>query len=231
MKKEVDIWLEENEPKGMIYNGDFYYITKQKQEKYVANIVLTEPTTKLSANAKKHKTIAWHKELGVKYIGRKDGMRIVEQLHNELQNVVHETKRRAIIKRYYPYVAEDGLKRYSVIYASFNRENNNQTTTKLQSIIKRKYRKRKVQDAFGFSKTYQTWIKNNEVEKVKRAIQIVRLDYKPTSENIAKESNMKRARVNAVIDVLLKKGTIIKIKGLVPVYQIPYNPNEMFNVV
>jgi len=62
------------------------------------------------------------------------------------------------------------------------------------------------------SKVYGTYVSDDELAKVHRAISKVALDYVPTSPTIAKETGMTIFRVRASIDILLRRGSIRKIQ-------------------
>jgi len=213
MKKEVNLWIENDIPIGMIYDGDFYHITKQKQVKYQVSMTATPVSKKtqerLTANTKKGKTLENHRKLGAKYIGKCDGMRIIKQLVDELKGVFHETKRKAIIKKWYPYVSDDTLKRYSVTYASFKNGKRD----------KKKYKKRPPENTYAYSKTYGTYIKKDEVKKVMNAIRTVEYNYKPTSDAIVEKTGMRKYRILATIGLLIDENKVgFEVKNGTPIY-------------
>jgi len=221
MKKEVDLWIEDNEPKGLIYDGDFYYITKKKQVTYKATFVGT-PTitkTKISKNIKKQSTVKHHKQLGAIYVGKNDGMRMIKQLLDELKNATNKKEAIKLIKKYYPYASDKSIRRYLVTYEQFAKQKPQTTTQTTITKRRRKKRRRKPAGAYAYSKTYRTWIKEEESNKVLRAVRTVRYGYKPSSITIANETGLPRHRVLATLEVLQDNNKVdYKMDDITPVY-------------
>lgn len=61
-------------------------------------------------------------------------------------------------------------------------------------------------DSVGFSETYKTWIKADELAYVKRGIRTVKYGFVPTMENISLEISLPVQRVRACIDYLIQQG-------------------------
>jgi len=306
MKKEVDLWMEDGKPKGIIIGDDFYFIADKRQVSYKATLIQTpieQPVKETTSNAKKGMTLEHQQKMGVHYIGRCDGMRIIKELVDELDGVYHETRRKHIIRKYYPVASDSSLKRYSATYESFaggkrdrkyrkrkskkvgrkigadrgaviaqmghtkvyenilndfkeaikrhqstravflkyipnakastlktykslyirylrDYENHEIKTQTKKTIIRGKsYRKKPPAGTYGYSKTYQTWIREKEVGGVLKAIQTVRYNYKPTSEVIAHETGMTRHRVLATLSLLQEQDKIgYNTDKLTPIY-------------
>jgi len=218
MKKEVDIWMEDGTPKGIIVDDKFYFITDKKKITYKATLIqepVEQPIKNIPPNKKKGMTLEHHKKLGVTYIGKCDGMRIIKELVEELDGVFHETKRKHIIRKYYPVASDDSLKRYSITYELFSK---NPQPIKRR---KKRHKKRKPANAVGYSKIYGTWIKPKELVEAKRAMQTVRFGYQPTAKNISKETGLTGQRVRAILDYLMTSNQVIKKSdGLTFVYNL-----------
>ena len=72
----------------------------------------------------------------------------------------------------------------------------------------------------AFVKTYGTWIKEPEVNKVKLAINKVAYGYEPTADVIEKETGLRKYRVLAVLKYLRANGFVITKKdGMKRIYQ------------
>jgi len=223
MKKEVDLWMEDDKPKGMIYDGDFYFITDKRRVTYEATITQKIPTIKQAKpkerNAKKGFTLDHHKKMGVTYIGKCEGLRIVKELIEDLKGVFHETQRKTIIKRYYPMASDDTLKRYSSTYAGWERGKGEPIKPRKKRRRKRKSKRKAPEGTYGYSKIYKTFIKDKEAKAVMRAVRTVRYNYKPTTKAIIKETGMQQHRVLATLKLFLQEDKIgYKLDDKIPIY-------------
>ena len=69
-----------------------------------------------------------------------------------------------------------------------------------EELKKKRIKRRKKPGAIGFDKRYGTWILQDEVDQIKRAINTVEYGYKPTSQNIKKKcSTLVIQRIRAVL--------------------------------
>lgn len=102
-----------------------------------------------------------------------------------------------------------------------------QITKAGEDIQKRKYVRHKPlqkhykpRGGVAFVKEYGTWVKEDEINKVKQAINKVAYDYKPTADVIANETKIRLYRVLATLKYLRKSGLIVtKNEGLKVIYQ------------
>jgi len=201
MKIEAEIWTVQEGQIKEIKLGDKTFVLQEK----------TLEKEQLSRNTKKKMTLEHHKKLGVTYITNYQGMKIIKELCEDLLGEDDINKRLEIIKKYYPYVSEDSLKRYEHTYRSF----------KPKKVVIKKYHKRKppVPNA-KFSKKYYTWVKPEEIREVRRCIGMVKYNYRPTVKAISGETNIPEARVRAVLDVLIREGSVYrKLDKGTPVYR------------
>ena len=69
---------------------------------------------------------------------------------------------------------------------------------------KHTYKKKPKKDAY-FSKTYGIYITEDEIKRVRNAINKVSYGYKPTFSSVANVSGVKKSRLSAIIDYLKKR--------------------------
>jgi len=206
MKMEVDIiTVSDGQITELKINEQLYTIKAKEQS--IPEQTIDVPTEELSPYKKKGFTIEHQRNMGVHYIGTCDGMRIIKELVEELDGVFHETKRKFIIKKYYPVASDSSLKRYSITYASY---------LKGKPVVKktrkyRRHRRRKPTGAHGRDKPYQTWIMNDEIDAVKRAINRVEYGYVPTTKAISEKTGFSLMRTRAVLHYM-KTNEIAKSK-------------------
>ena len=82
------------------------------------------------------------------------------------------------------------------------------------------HRHYKPKDGVAFVKEYCTWIKEDEINKVKLAINKVAYGYKPTANVIANETKLRMYRVLAILRYLKESGfAVIKEEGRKTIYQ------------
>jgi len=84
-----------------------------------------------------------------------------------------------------------------------------------------KYRKPK--DGFDRSKKYDVWITEKDMNRVKRAINLWKLNYKPTFRNMLKQPvcGLSENRLRGTLDIMLKHQMIeIKKEGQHKVYRM-----------
>ena len=221
METKVDLWLEENKPKGMLYNGDFYYVSK-KEKKQVSYHVELRPTPIKVTKTRKRRS---------RGNGAEKGERITKVGHSYIyENVLKDFKKaikkgtstRAVFLKYSPTAKGNTLKSYRTLYSRYLRENENhiiKPRAKKTIIRGKKYRRPPPKGAYKYSKTYQTWIRKEEADKVMKAIRTVEYGWKPTSDNIAQRAGMARHRVLATLSVLQDEDRVgYETKKLTPVY-------------
>ena len=147
-------------------------------------------------------------EMGPK-IGHVGKVPIYKYIYKELKNAKENHTK--ILKRYFPKAKPKTISTKKWAYNRYIREQGGSVNYKS---FRKKYTRKKAKpdpDCIFYNKTYKTWIRNNEINKVKRAINAYGLGYVPTSKAIAKRENMKLRRVNAVLGYLINKGEVRKV--------------------
>jgi uncharacterized protein YqfB (UPF0267 family) len=117
---------------------------------------------------------------------------------------------RNILKEYYPNVKPLTVKKYVGAYrkAIVLREPESKFLHKKKR--RRRRRRKPSKDCVGFDKTYKTWVRQSEVDDVKRGILTVKFNYVPTFDNIIEETGMKSERARAALSYLINKGIVTK---------------------
>jgi len=146
------------------------------------------------------------------------GVKIAEMRNNAVyQNVLDDVREglnagvsneqlRQSVKQYYPDSCKSSIYTYVSVYKRFLK--NEQVSIK--PIVKRRRHRRKPADCHGFSKTYRTWVRNVDFDKVKLAINnITKWGYKPHVIAISKETGLKQQRVRATVKYMLDNKIII----------------------
>ena len=148
------------------------------------------------------------------------------------QNVLDECKQLVeagnydfmpVLKKYYPNLRKTSYTRYACDYRQYLGINigrgrptkkyfNVPTTTETTPIKKRRRRRKKPSpDCVGFSKTYKTWIKKDEVHKVKLAISTVGFGYVPNTKTIVKQTGLTKSRTSAILDYMISKELVKRV--------------------
>jgi hypothetical protein len=169
-----------------------------------------------------------------KYYSKDDrGRAIKTYMHNKVyENIANDVKEaidngrsiKRAIKKYYPEAKTSTIKSYVSMYKRFFRETDSGTVPHRNKYSKR-YQKKAPEGSYAYSKTYQSYVKQDEVDLVLRALHKVGCDYKPTTDQIVAETRMKKNRVLATLSVLQEQGKVgykigYKDHPLTPVYHI-----------
>jgi len=199
MKEEVDLWIEENEPRGMIYNGNFYHVTKKKQVTYQTKSTIQEKTSPIDRGPK---------------IGRKHHVILYKNITNEVKELIDSGKTsiphiQQVLRKYYPKNKKSTLKTIAFIYRGYIEGKHQLEPVNQKKSFRKKRRRKKPKGTVGFEKSYQKYIKAQDVQNVKRAIRTVRYGYVPNTDTIEKETNIPRQQLLATLKYLKKKGQII----------------------
>ena len=208
MKTEVEIWtVLEGQLKEIKMENEIFVLQKKLEEVVEIPKVL-KTTKKINPNTKRAMTIQHHKDLGIKYIGKENNMRIVDKAHEKLMNTTNTKERIAILKEFYPYTANETLMFYDNTYKRY-----------AHSEKRKEANKQPPSKEHLFSKTYGTWVSPQEIREVRRCIGMTKDKYRPTVKAIAGETDMKEERIRAVLDSLIRKGEVyIRKKGVTPIY-------------
>jgi len=214
MKKEVEMWIENDIPKGIIYENKFYFLNVLEKQ------MLTRIVKPKVSKDFKVKPISIKKDISKgKFLKKIKSTLIYENPANDIKYFIDNGMSRAgleeILKKYYPNIKISSIKKYMVGYLSYLKSTGVDTThlTRGGSYYKkhRKRRKAPSPDCIGFSKTYKTWIKDFELKEVQRLINMYKYGYKPTVKNMIKESYLtKPERIRATLNYLQQEGKVIR---------------------
>jgi len=112
---------------------------------------------------------------------------------------------RNIVKRYYRDSPDSTIKSLISTYKRAVENKFDGTLEKPQRRYKR-YRRRKPAGAIGKDKTYKVWIKEDDYNKVKRAM--FTFGATPTTDFIARESGLTVDKVRAVVHYMIDEGKV-----------------------
>jgi len=214
MKIEINLLtVEDGQPKEIELFGKIFTIQEKRQ-------VLHMPTIKVIPISKSYSSDIPDRGNVLTRLGHNA---IHENVLRDFKDAVeHNRSVKSVFKKYSPKLSRGTIKSYTSLYKRYCREFENTkiiTSAKKRRIRGKKYKKTPPAGTYGYSKTYQTYIKDTEVGNVMRAIQTVRYNYKPTSENIAQETNMTRSRTLATLSLLQAQDKIgYKTTKLTPIY-------------
>lgn len=107
-----------------------------------------------------------------------------------------------VLKKWYQDIKLSTVKVYISAYKKHS------ISPKFTPKKRKKYRRRKPQDAVGYDKSYRTWVRNDEHALVMRALR--KFNFKATTANIVEETRLKKSRVYIVIHYMLEKGEAYK---------------------
>jgi len=129
-----------------------------------------------------------------------------------------------VLKSYFPKHKRSTLKTYISLYKRYLREFENTQTTLIPTNNKnngrrRKHSQRPPSDAYGFDSTYGTWVLNDEKEMIKRMLNKVEFNYKPTVTELEKRTGLKPQRIRACLHLLMKEDKVgFRYEDLTPIY-------------
>ena len=185
---------------------------------------LYKPHNKLrSCHALASMYIRFAKGLKPKQRESLDKGEVVGELHsswvykNPLEEVKEAVKaekpwkyiRDKIIKKYYRNYKKSSLNTMATLYKKAATQ---KTLLKKRKIYKPQQNRFKPDNAIAKSESYNVWITEDDVKKVRPAITKYQLGYKPTFETIKKETGFTNGRLRAAIDVMLSEDMIKKVR-------------------
>lgn len=141
-----------------------------------------------------------------KRLGNRSHVAIYENIANEMK---HE--------RFYPNYQPVSTRTTATAYRAYLKYGltedpyKTKTTQKLQGIVYKRHHHKKPEDAVAFVKTYQTWVKQNWIDRVKVAISRFGIGYNPNVETIMQETGLKRTSVLSTLKYLKQIGEIKKV--------------------
>jgi len=143
---------------------------------------------------------------------------IYDNILNELKEAIKQRKGKSqlltIIKQYSPNAKEPTLNWYLKKYKSYIKQNK-------PLRVKRRRRKKPTPDSVRFNKKYHYWIKQEDIMKVKRGINTVGFNYRPTIKNIQKQTGLDLFKIRAVLDDQFRRGNItIEKEGREKIYRM-----------
>ena len=110
-----------------------------------------------------------------------------------------------LMKSYYPQFKSSSISRYVWAYRSYLGLVKPQSSKPIRPIKSRPKKK-------NFVKTYQTYVKDDEITAVRQAIDHVAFNYQPTASNIETMSGLPKHRCNAVLKLLKDRGNVEAVK-------------------
>lgn len=115
-----------------------------------------------------------------------------------------------ILQKHFPDVSTKTIKSYRFAY---RKELQRLHPRKFGNLVKtynrtKRTKRSKPLGAVAYNKTYNTYVKQDHINKVLRAINIVELNYKPTAKEIQKRTGLSKTRMYITLRHLLDKKVI-----------------------
>lgn len=197
MKKLIKIWtVADGQIKEIKFeDGDIYEVQRKKQVEeprttMYGSVVKPKKISRVQKTASTRKHL---EEMGVHFLRKSQGLRIIKEAVNELKakSLPESIK---VLRKYYPKVKKDTLKNYYSKYRKYMD----------------KKKREKPSDCMGYDDTYKTWIKKEDYHNIYKKITAInyRDKSKCTSENLAKETGLGVQRTRATLHYMLDNGKI-----------------------
>jgi len=115
-----------------------------------------------------------------------------------------------ILKKYFRNYKPSSLRSITTLYKKAVTHEN---LLKKPKIFNNRYKPYKPDNAIAKSKSYNVWVTEDDVKKVKPAITKFQLGYKPTFETIKKETGFNENKLRGIIDVMLSEHIVNKVRN------------------
>ena len=150
---------------------------------------------------------------------------ILNEIKDSYKRGLPRSERDNILRKYYPNSVEQSIKTYISAYKRYLVEKGNIRRTldgyeyvdgsisvpidTKRGLYKKRRRKRKKRPgSIGFDKKYGAHIMEDELNEIKKAINNIELDYKPTSYNIKEKTGLTIHKIRATLHWMLEQKMI-----------------------
>lgn len=115
-----------------------------------------------------------------------------------------------VLRKEYPDINEDSLKKYEWIYRKWILKTPKGVRGKRGPYKKKhkKHHREQPSNTIGFDTTYNTWIRNDEHGLITRSLR--KYGFKATTKNIVEETRLKIGRINATLHYMVAQGEAYK---------------------
>lgn len=163
-------------------------------------------------------------------IGHMGSNAIYENVLTDIKTAIIENKTRNqiiynILKPYHPKTNKQSRTTYYRAYIRWIHQEE-KTPMKALSFERKKKKYLKPDDTVGFDESYQRWISKDEINKVKKAICHVEVNYESTTKNICKQTGFTEHVVRSTIHWMIDNN-LVQMKyneNLIPLYTL-IDPN------